>query len=1147
MTAWYRAGTVTATNGSTTVTGALTAWLANAKAGDVWCPDADGRGYEITAINSNTSITIYPAYAGTTGSGKAYGIARFSTSWNSVSEIGVSLAEILAAQPDILAGSGVPSDSLGQDGDVYFRQDIAEYYTKGAGTWILVTALIGPQGPAGPSYQATSTSSVAIGAGAKTFTVQSGRGYSAGQWLRVSNSSSNYMEGTVTSYSSTTLIINVPAGRAIGSGTFTSWNVNIAGDVGPANSLAIGSVTTGAAGSSADATITGTAPSQTLNLTIPRGNTGATGATGPQGATGAAATITVGTVDTVGPDDPATVTNSGTSGAAVFDFEIPKGDPGTPINHRGDYNAGTTYALNDVVLETGSSWVYINATPGAGNAPPTLPTTSNSYWQLLAQAGSNGTGAVDLVNGQSGIVVLDGTDIEAAHTAANYTPAGDGIADHLAAIDAALDNVSSWGDAPTATVASAATADIGAAGGFYVEITGTTTITSFGTTANVWRIVRFSGALTLTHHATTLILPGGENIVTAAGDTATFLSDDSGNWRCSQYQRANGRSVNLGTASQAALLDEDDMVSDSASAVPSQQSVKAFVEASSSNTEFIRYYGTGNFAELLTTIPIETSNGSLNVILSLGPFSCLKGDIIQAASAIEFTNENNYEAQVTHTIVLVTSPTATQGREITEETGTNVRQTTTHHVTISNAGNIEVPADADYWINVCSNSASSAASPGHVMNIEQDVGRLSVVHTRYHALPYEDYVAEAVTFDGTNDYLSAGATPRSMVDGKLGILSFWVKLDASKDGAINTILATDSSTVRFTVYRGSDNKFHIEGRNSAGTRILNMQTVGTYTSADDWIHIGAKWDLANTTGQLYINGASDLDTTLSTIATNSLNADGAGWTGYTIVVRVNAAQLLASGAGVVGVTFAGGSVEGFQISAAYIGHAAAAGDSYDFESTPAQLSFSGSAGVTIAAGGTAKGTASFVIDPAKALLISYNIASNSNDTLRQLAALTGWTTYYKGAAAEASTVNKSGYSTATPAVLGVSEIDLAPQFNNDTIDYTRGNFYIGALGDGSGKLAGDLAEFYAHLNPFRTSTIDLSVSGTREYWRGGDGKPRHIGDFGASTRGPDDAVTNAMPIIYLRGPAAAFATNRGKGGAFSVTGALTDASTSPSD
>lgn len=50
--------------------------------------------------------------------------------------------------------------------------------------------------------------------------------------------------------------------------------------------LSIGTVTTGAAGSNASASVTGTSPNFKLNLTIPRGNTGATGATGPQGPSG---------------------------------------------------------------------------------------------------------------------------------------------------------------------------------------------------------------------------------------------------------------------------------------------------------------------------------------------------------------------------------------------------------------------------------------------------------------------------------------------------------------------------------------------------------------------------------------------------------------------------------------------------------------------------------------------------------------------------------------------------------------------------------------------------------------------------------------------------------------------------------------------
>lgn len=89
-------------------------------------------------------------------------------------------------------------------------------------------------------------------------------------------------------------------------------------------------------------------------------------------------------------------------------------------------------------------------------------------------------------------------------------------------------------------VASAATCNIGAATAQRVRITGTTTITSFGTVADELRFVTFAGALTLTHNGTSLILPAAANIVTAAGDTAIFASDGSGNWRCLAYQRATG-------------------------------------------------------------------------------------------------------------------------------------------------------------------------------------------------------------------------------------------------------------------------------------------------------------------------------------------------------------------------------------------------------------------------------------------------------------------------------------------------------------------------------------------------------------------------------------------------------------------------------
>jgi hypothetical protein len=95
-------------------------------------------------------------------------------------------------------------------------------------------------------------------------------------------------------------------------------------------------------------------------------------------------------------------------------------------------------------------------------------------------------------------------------------------------------------NAKGADIASATTTDIGAATGEFVDITGTTTITGLGTiAAGIERTVRFTGALTLTHNATSLILPGGANITTAANDTAIFRSLGSGNWICVSYKGQN--------------------------------------------------------------------------------------------------------------------------------------------------------------------------------------------------------------------------------------------------------------------------------------------------------------------------------------------------------------------------------------------------------------------------------------------------------------------------------------------------------------------------------------------------------------------------------------------------------------------------------
>jgi hypothetical protein len=101
--------------------------------------------------------------------------------------------------------------------------------------------------------------------------------------------------------------------------------------------------------------------------------------------------------------------------------------------------------------------------------------------------------------------------------------------------------------APT-DIASASTVDIGAQRTNFLNITGTTAITSLGTNYNGPKMLKFTGILTLTYDATTLVTPAGGSIVTAVGDTCIAIpksttSGTADGWQIIAYQRVNGSPV----------------------------------------------------------------------------------------------------------------------------------------------------------------------------------------------------------------------------------------------------------------------------------------------------------------------------------------------------------------------------------------------------------------------------------------------------------------------------------------------------------------------------------------------------------------------------------------------------------------------------
>jgi len=102
------------------------------------------------------------------------------------------------------------------------------------------------------------------------------------------------------------------------------------GPPGQAATIQIGKVTTLPAGSPATVTNSGTSSAAIFNFGIPMGYQGIQGPAGPpgSGSGGTAATIAIGGVVTLPPGAPATVTNTGTSSNAVLNFGIPQGITG---------------------------------------------------------------------------------------------------------------------------------------------------------------------------------------------------------------------------------------------------------------------------------------------------------------------------------------------------------------------------------------------------------------------------------------------------------------------------------------------------------------------------------------------------------------------------------------------------------------------------------------------------------------------------------------------------------------------------------------------------------------------------------------------------------------------------------------------------
>lgn len=97
------------------------------------------------------------------------------------------------------------------------------------------------------------------------------------------------------------------------------------------------------------------------------------------------------------------------------------------------------------------------------------------------------------------------------------------------------------------------------------------------------------------------------------------------------------------------------------------------------------------------------------------------------------------------------------------------------------------------------------------------------------------------------------------------------------------------------------------------------------------------------------------------------------------------------------------------------------------------------------------------------------------------------------------------------------------------MDITLGDFAIGAVVSGSGKITGKLAEYW-----FATNSLDISSETVRRKFISADKHPVNMGTDGSIP------LAGTKPAVYLHNPAPNFEVNLGSGGGLTEHGTLTD-------
>jgi hypothetical protein len=231
----------------------------------------------------------------------------------------------------------------------------------------------GPTGAAGIGYAGlTSSTSNTVGTGSLTFTTNlsdTQTAFAVGERVRIAYTvtPTNYVEGIITSFSGTTLIMTSDAFG--GSGTYTSWNIVAAGNVGATGATGA-TGPTGPAGTGTNISVSDEGSLLTSGVT----SFNFTGAGVTATATGTAVTVNVpgGSTSPGGSTTQVQYNNSGAfAGSSNLTFD------GTNLSIGGTAVMGSSFLRNRLI--NGNMYVAQRATSATVTAGTAVPTATTGY------------------------------------------------------------------------------------------------------------------------------------------------------------------------------------------------------------------------------------------------------------------------------------------------------------------------------------------------------------------------------------------------------------------------------------------------------------------------------------------------------------------------------------------------------------------------------------------------------------------------------------------------------------------------------------------------------------------------------------------------------------------------------------------------